>query len=85
MFGKNKEKEAAKVEDEAAENKRQLEEIEAKRKQDYVDEKMKLSEKELFVELLWRMDELIGETSMTNKWLVDIDYNTKPENQPNYH
>ena len=29
------------------------EEKEAKRKQDYVDEKMKLTEKELLVELLW--------------------------------
>ncbi len=91
MFGKNKEEKAQveaerreKVASKAAEADRIRAEILAKRKQDYVDEKMKLSEKELFVELLWHMDELNQKTESINNLSRDIEYNTKPSNQPSY-
>ena len=53
------------------------EEKEAKRKQDYVDEKMKLTEKELFVELLWSLDEMKKwDMHSIRKNLMDINLNT---------
>ena len=81
MFGKNKKeepkKEQSEIDAENAEIKRKTEEKEAKRKQDYVDEKMKLTEKELLVELLWCLDEISSKrlTSMDRE-LGQIEYNT---------
>ena len=81
MFGKNKKeepkKEQSEIDAENAEIKRKNEEKEAKRKQDYVDEKMKLTEKELFVELLWSLDEMKKwDMNSIRKNLMDINLNT---------
>ena len=81
MFGKNKKeepkKEQSEIDAENAEIRRGKEEKEIKRKQDYVDEKMKLTEKELLVELLWCLDEISSKrlTSMDRE-LGQIEYNT---------
>ena len=81
MFGKDKKeepkKEQSEIDAENAEIKRKTEEKEAKRKQDYVDEKMKLTEKELLVELLWRLDEINSKKlTSIDRELSQIEYNT---------
>jgi len=82
MFGKNKKeepkKEQSEIDAENAEIRRGKEEKETKRKQDYVDEKMKLTEKELFVELLWSIDEMREwDLNSIRKNLIEINLNTK--------
>jgi hypothetical protein len=87
MFGKSQdEKDLEAFEKKAQEEveEKKYEEIRSEQRRDYVDEKMKLSEKELFVELLYRMDELLDKTDWINKYLLNIQENTKPSNQPDY-
>ena len=86
MFGKDKKeepkKEQSEIDAENAEKKRKVEEKEAKRKQDYVDEKMKLTEKELLVELLWRLDEINSKKlTSIDRELSQIEYNTMKLNE----
>jgi hypothetical protein len=80
MFGKNKKekewiKNTLKEEKEKAERAEKQAEQDRldKRKQDYFDEKMKLTEKELFVELLWHLE---GAPDSLNHRLYTIGYNT---------
>ncbi len=53
----SKEKEKREAPKREAENKRITIEVEAKIKADYISEKSKLTEKELFAEILWRLSQ----------------------------
>ena len=71
MFGKNEEEKELEVKLEAEEEKKEAEE-EAKEKADYINEKSKLSEKELLAEMIFLLEKMAKDSEQNTGIIEDI-------------